>query len=41
VLKGHGFNRITVTHSTHRNFQVSPWKVCLYRFPYAGPRGQF
>jgi hypothetical protein len=46
VLKGHGFNRITVTHSTHRNFQVLQVgflvdKSIYARFPHAGLRGQF
>jgi len=41
VRNFHRFNRIRVTHSTHRTFQVSSWKVDLRRFPYAGSRGQF
>src|ERR1700693_1902031 len=39
VLKGHGFNRITVTHSTHRNFQVSPWTSLFMQVPVRGAAG--
>lgn len=34
VDKSQRFNSITLTHSTHRNFQVSSWKALFERVPY-------
>ncbi len=29
----YNFNRITLSHSTHRSFQVSPWNAEFQEFP--------